>query len=689
MIHFGAAYYPEHWPEQRWPTDARLMREAGFTVARLGEFAWSRMEPQSDCFDFDWLDRVISILSREGIRIILGTPTAGPPAWLVNAHGGQPDCRQVYEDGIRWEAGGRSLCCVNHPHFIERSRRIAGALGRHFAGNPHVIGFQLDNELGMFGARCHCPHCTAQFRDWLRAKHGTIAALNARLGMIFGSNTFSDWDDIPMPRRRQDMHNPGLLLESQRFFAESNARYLRVQADALRDAGVTAPITTNVCHMFHDGDGLDSLALFESLDLVGWDCYPVQFGRNPPPAKLGLLHAIARGFKQKPYWMLEQQSGSPMEQPADDPARIRLWTWQSIAHGASLILYFRWRTCWFGAEQYWRGILDHDGEVNARYRVVAQTGAEIKQHGAVLSNLRRRNDIALLLDYDCNQAIALNWRGAGLSYRDHAEAWYAGAQQLGLGVDVIYDAAHMRNYRAVITPLLLLVDDALAAQLRAYVQDGGMLIAGPLLAALNRDHVALPMRPPCHLQDVFGVERLEWSNLPATMRAPKELATQDSAAGAMAHAEIRVVPSPDQAWQGQYAAHTWQEQLEATTSQVLARFESAHVMQHGTPAVTRNSFGQGQAWYVGAMMEERFYRDLLQVALPALPRAPVQPASPASGEVVLCEDDATKVCFALNHAAEPAQFTLDRRFVDLLSGAEFEKSMTLPPHGVAVLKAIP
>ena len=191
--------------------------------------------------------------------------------------------------------------------------------------------------------------------------------------MIFGSSEFASFDDIPMPRRRQDLHNPGLLLESQRFFSEANVRYLRVQETALRAAGVKQPITTNVCHMYSGGDAIDPRALFETLDVAGWDCYPRQFGADPAP--MSLLHAAARAYKGgRAHWMLEQQSGSPMAAVADDPRRSRMWTWQSIAHGAELILYFRWRTCRFGGEQYWRGILDHDGEVNARYAIVARAG---------------------------------------------------------------------------------------------------------------------------------------------------------------------------------------------------------------------------------------------------------------------------------------------------------------------------
>jgi beta-galactosidase len=687
MMRYGSAYYPEHWPEERWPEDARLMRAAGFNVVRLGEFAWCRMEPQRATFDFAWLDRAIDVLNGQGIAVVIGTPTAGPPPWLVVPRGDQPDCRQIYENGAPMQVGARSLCCVNHPFFVERSRHIARALGEHYAGHPGVIGYQLDNELGMFGVRCYCPYCVAAFRDWLRAKYSTLDALNSRLGMIFGGNEFSRWDEIPVPHRHQDLHNPGLLLDSQRFFAASNTAYLRVQAEALRAAGVSVPITTNVCHMYHDGDGLDCRALFEPLDLVGWDCYPVQFGLNPPIATLGLLHTIARGIKGKRYWMLEQQSGAPMEWFADDVRRIRLWVWQSVAHGAELVLFFRWRTGRFGGEQYWRGILDHDGVPNERYRVVAQTGQEIARLAHLIERLERPNEVAILLDYDANQSLALNWYGEKPSYRGHAEVFYEAARKLGHGVDVVYDGDTLDHYRVVILPLLCLIDERLADRLHAFVERGGTLIASPLTATLNRDHVALPVRTPAFLQDLFGVARIEWGSLVAVARPPKELATQGrAAADGKAHSAVRLVSEPDAPLQHAYGVHTWYDQLELSTAQVVARFATSLPLD-GAPALTHNRFGAGQAWYIAAFAEQPLYDDLLRVVL-GEHLTSVRPADPdAPLELVPCTDaSGVPLIFALNHTPSPQRLVVAGVWRELIADHDIEHEFELPGYAVALLQ---
>ena len=691
-MRYGAAYYPEHWPEERWATDARLMHEAGFDVARLGEFAWRRMEPQPDRFDFTWLDRAIAVLNAEGIGVLLGTPTAGPPMWLVVPRSGRPDCRQVYEDGRRWEAGGRSLCCVNHPYFIERSERIAAALGARYANHPGVIGFQIDNELGMYGTRCYCEVCLVGFRAWLRDKYGSVGEINRRLGLVFGGNEFLDVDDVPIPRRGQDLHNPGLLLDSQRYFSDVNVRYLRAQERALRGAGARQAITTNVCHMFGGGDAIDGRALFETLDVVGWDLYPSQFDADPNPATMALLHAVARGYKEQGarYWMLEQQSGSPMGEAADDPRRSRLWAWQSVAHGAGLILYFRWRTGRFGGEQYWRGILDHDGEPNARYDIVARMGAEVGRLAPLLDGLRHDNDVAILLDADANVSLDFSAPGAGLRYRAQAEVFYAAAQKIGRAVDVVYDGSDLGRYRLVVAPLLRLMDEPLAEALGTFVRGGGALIATMLTATLDRDHVAPPVRPPYLLRDLFGVERIEWGSLNGVGAPPKELMGKDAAAWAELRRDVgttTVQAYPDGGLAGVYAASIWYDHLQSIGAETLAVFGEGSPVSDA-PAVTMHAAGAGRAVYVASAMDQRLYDDLLALFLGDEPCPMRAGDDDARVEVVPVRhgmDGTEQGYVVLNHDATPHTVMVARPFHDALSDTVVEESFDVPGYDVAIL----
>jgi len=155
---FGAAYYPEHCSAERWSTDARLMQQAGINTVRLAEFAWSRLEPKAGVFDFAWLDKAINILMAHGIQVILGTPTAAPPAWLIQAH---PEILPVNEDGQRAGFGMRRHYCPTQPAFHAATRRVVEAMARHYQQHPAVFAWQIDNELGNItnGTRCHCSSC--------------------------------------------------------------------------------------------------------------------------------------------------------------------------------------------------------------------------------------------------------------------------------------------------------------------------------------------------------------------------------------------------------------------------------------------------------------------------------------------------------------------------------------------------
>ena len=224
-LHFGASYYPEHWNEARWPDDIRLMKEAGFTVVRMGEFAWSTFEPTEGEFHFDWLDRAIDLLAENGIASVLGTPTAGPPAWLTQKY---PETLAVNENGYPYEHGKRCHYCVNSPEYHQRTRSLVEKMAEHFGSNPNVIGWQFDNE---FNTVCYCDICRAAFQHYLMEKFVSLDALNEHWTTAYWSQTYSDWAQIPIPKAG---HNPGLMLAFQQFVTHSYRQYQKLQLDILR-----------------------------------------------------------------------------------------------------------------------------------------------------------------------------------------------------------------------------------------------------------------------------------------------------------------------------------------------------------------------------------------------------------------------------------------------------------------------
>ena len=315
-VHLGAAYYPEHWPEDRWTKDIQLMREAGLTVARLAEFAWSTLEPAEGEFHLDWLDRAISALASAGIASVLGTPTAAPPAWLVQQH---PDLLAVDESGRRVQFGNRCHYCVNSPEMHAATRRIVGAMAERFGSNPHVIGWQIDNE---YNRVCTCDRCQSLFQRYLAVKFGSLQALNDRWSTAYWSQTYSAWEQIPLPI---GPHNPGLMLEFMRFVTASYRHFQRLQIDVLRPhLRKEVWITHNFMGWF---DGLDHYEMTQDLDLAAWDWY-VGTGHHDY-LTTGAAHDLTRGFKRRNFWLMETQPGSINWKPVNNDAQQR----RSARHG--------------------------------------------------------------------------------------------------------------------------------------------------------------------------------------------------------------------------------------------------------------------------------------------------------------------------------------------------------------------
>ncbi|HUX77658.1 MAG TPA: beta-galactosidase, partial [Anaerolineae bacterium] len=405
MFHFGVDYFPEHWPEDRWPEDARLMAEAGFNVVRLAEFAWAKMEPQEEQYDFDWLDRAIAILASHDIRVVLGTPTASPPPWLMAQ---SPEFFRVREDGRRVTFGNRREYCPNNPVYHEYTRRIVTHMAKHYANHPAVIGWQIDNELG---GRCYCPICARAFQEWLRDRYGSLDALNQRWGTIFWSHTYTDWDQVPLPLTTGGSPNPGLALDFLRFSSDSYVAVQQMQVEILRDKCPAHFVTHNF--MGFGYDQIDYFDMARDLDFVAWDNYPRGFWdmrADVDPSQAALSCDTMRGLKRQNVWVMEQQagpSGWETVSTAPRPGELRLWAYQSIAHGADGIVFFRWRTARFGTEEYWHGLLDHHGRPGRRYEEIKRMGGEIKKAGEQLHGSTVKPSVAMILSYDSRFAFQI------------------------------------------------------------------------------------------------------------------------------------------------------------------------------------------------------------------------------------------------------------------------------------------
>ncbi|MBM4464490.1 MAG: beta-galactosidase [Chloroflexi bacterium] len=662
MFYFGVDYYPEHWPEERWPEDARLMAEAGFNVVRLAEFAWSRMEPKQGQYDFDWLDRAIDILTSHDIRVVLGTPTASPPPWLMARH---PDSFRVREDGQRVTFGNRREYCPNNLVYREYTHRIVTRMAEHYADHPAVIGWQIDNE---FGDRCYCPVCARAFQDWLRRRYGSLDELNEKWGTIFWSHVYTDWDQIPLPLETGGSPNPGLALDFFRFSSDSYVAYQQMQVDILREKCPEHFVTHNF-HGFHY-EGLNYFDLARDLDFVAWDNYQRTgwlLQAQVDPSYAALAHDAMRGLKRQNFWVMEQQAGQggwEMVSVAPRPGELRLWAYQAIAHGADAVLFFRWRTARFGTEQYWHGLLDHDGHAGRRYQEIKRMGAEIKTIGERLVGSSVKPSVAMILSYDSRFAFQIQANNPGFSYPNHFHQVYRALHRRHVLVDVVAPTADLSSYQLVVAPALHVLPDAVAGNLKRFVAAGGVLVVTPRSGVKDEANAVVNQRLPGLLAELCGVEVEEYDSLGADMYNEVEFTLPELAS----HSPV--------------AAKVWCDVLQPHGTTAIARYTQDYYA--GKPAITLNRFGQGQVVYVGTVGDARLYEALVGWLLNL---AGVQEILAVPRGVEVTERwQGDRLLFVLNHAEREQEVTLDGRYVDLLDGsAVLEGRAAVAPRDVLIL----
>ncbi|HEV2474377.1 MAG TPA: beta-galactosidase, partial [Chthonomonadales bacterium] len=288
-MHFGAAWYPEHWPEERWPEDVRLMKEAGFTVCRVAEFAWSTMEPTEGQYQFAWLERAIAMAADAGLDVVLGTPTAAPPAWLTYHH---PDTVAIEANGRAAQHGNRCHYSPTSSTYHKYARRIAEQMAKRFGPDERVMAWQIDNEYSRID---YSENSRRQFQAYLKEQFGSLDELNKHWSTAYWSQTYGDWNEIPIP---VGGHNPGLMLEFKRFVSRVWRDFQKTQIDAIRQyARPEQWITHNFMGWF---DGFDHYVVAKDLDLASWDWY-VAAGHHDY-ANSGAMHDLIRGLKRKNFW---------------------------------------------------------------------------------------------------------------------------------------------------------------------------------------------------------------------------------------------------------------------------------------------------------------------------------------------------------------------------------------------------
>jgi beta-galactosidase len=652
-ILLGVAWYPEQWPPATWERDLTLMEEAGVRLVRIGEFAWSSMEPREGELELDWIARAIAQAARHSMVTVLGTPSDAPPAWLTQKY---PDTLRVDADGRRAQHGGRRQFSYTSPRYRELCRRIVEPMAQRFGHDPNVIGWQIGNKLTEDSFDDHSHHL---FQEWLHAKYRTLDALNDRWTTAYWSQTYDRWDQIPMGEGRQ---NPALLLEYKRFVTDQWREFVRNQADSIRAlADPRQFITTNLGGLGW-ANRFDRHLLSRDLDIVSWDDYVGQ--GHLEPYRNGATHDLVRGWKRRNFWVMETQPGSVNWAPisnALDRGETRRMAWQAIGHGADGVAYWQWRSALNGQEQYHGTIVGPDGEPVPLYEEIRQVGREFALASEALEGTSPVSEVAILHDYDSRWAIEFQRHSRDYDPIAVLLDFYRPLRDAVQSVDIVSPAEPLESYRLVVAPWLNVLPEELGRHLLDYVTAGGHLVLGPRSGMKD-----------------------EWNAL-HRQRQPGPLAGPLGGRVEQFYALLDEVPVSG-TWGGGRVS-IWAEHLStaAPDTHVLMRYGASNGWLDGQPAVLHRRIGKGTLTYVGGLLDEELTRAAVRWMVELSGVRPAFGPVPAGVEVCRRSGRRGDVFVLLNHGRAPVSVELPRPMRDVLNGGTPTRRVELAVEGVGVL----
>jgi beta-galactosidase len=682
-MYFGVDYYPEQWvhpyggspenPEGAWEHDADLMVKAGINVVRIGEYSWGLCEREEGKYDFAWLRRVMDIMAKREITVVLGTPTAAPPIWLVKKH---PEMLPVDERGITRHEGTRRAVCLASDVFWDYAKRIVTAMAKALGDHPQLVVWQIDSGIGGHQMEHSFNEETRrEWHLWLQAKYETIERLNDLLGLRYWGQVVTAWDQVPMPMLAPTMHNPALLLDWNRFCSDTIVGFIKMQAAVLREICPQHPVTTNLRALQRRFDHFDMAGV---VDFVSVESNAAIKAKSSELAcEIDMLRSLKKEGIRTPdddhgFWVIEQKAGQVNWQDVNSlvrPGIIRLFTYQLISRGASGVLYYHWRQPRIGNEKFYGAVLPHHLHGNNRtFREIAQVGDELKLLAPALKGTKVVAETCILYSHDNDWSLQQPMQpNKFFSLREHIQLIYNALHDKNISVDFARPTEDLSRYRLVFAPSLHLMAGGEADRLKLYVQNGGTLVTTFNTGLVDEHQIAPDTGYPHDLTDLFGMEVVEFDPLP-----PGE-ENHLTFKGAFPTTHL-------------HSARLWCDIIEPKDCQILATY--AKDFYAGKPAITLNTFGLGKAIYLGTMSHQHFYSDLV-VWLRQMCNLHPPLKVPDTVEVSLRQKDGTRVFFLLNHQNSPVRIQFYKPMHDFLTGSTFSGNYDLPPHGVLVLDEHP
>jgi len=655
---YGGDYNPEQWPESVWLEDVRLMRAAGVNMVSVGIFSWAKLQPAEQRFDFGWLDRVMNLLAENRISVCLATATASPPPWLSKNY---PEVLPVTADGVTLQVGSRQQYSPSSRVYKKFAAALVRKLAQRYRQHPALVAWHINNEYACHLHECHGADSTRAFRDWLRAKYRTLAALNAAWGTAFWSQGYGEWDEILTPRRAPYHSNPTQCLDFKRFTSDAFLSLHRMEAAILRAATPHIPVTTNFMGFFKP---LDYRAWAPELDFVAWDSYPDPLDEVNSRHEASAGHDLMRSLKpDRPFVLMEQATSAVNWRPVNFPKRpglMRLQSLQVLARGGDGVMFFQWRASKAGAEKFHSGLVPHGPAAQSRvFAEVSALGAELKRLAPVAGSLVH-NRVAIAFDWHAWWAVELESKPGKIDYPAGVRVFHRWFYERNIGVDFVHPGASLAAYDLVVAPALYLLPAKSAANLTAFVARGGTLLATYFSGIVDENEQVVTGGYPARLRQVLGLWVEEWAPYPEGRKNGVRFGGRRA------------------------GCDHWCDLLHLDGAKAIATYTGDFFA--GRPAVTRHAHGRGAAYYLATRLDAAGLDLLLdRVVL----EAKVQPVlrTPAGVEATRRTSRRDQFLFLLNYNDRPVKVALGASGGrDLISGKSAARAVTLAPLGAAVIQ---
>ena len=660
-IAYGGDYNPEQWPEETWEEDMRLLALAHVDILTLNVFSWALLQPSEEEYRFEKLDKIMELAKKHHMKVCLATSTAAHPAWMARKC---PEVLRTDFRGIKRKFGARHNSCPNSLVYRKYSVRLAQKLAERYADDENLIAWHISNE---YGGECCCENCEKAFRVWLKKRYQTLEALNRAWNTSFWGHTFYDWEEIVLPDHRTEHIDEEqttaqtISIDYRRFNSDSLMECFRLEYDAVKKHTPDIPITTNLMGTYKV---LDYRKWGASMDFISWDNYP---SNEDSFSKTALNHDLMRGIGGgKPFVLMEQTPSQQNWQPFNAlkrPGVMRLWSYQAIAHGSDAVMFFQMKRSVGSCEKYHGAVISHAGHENTRvFREVSQLGEELERLGGEILGSRGTAQAALMFDWENWWAVEYSaGPSVSLKYLDEIMKYYTALHTQNIPVDLIGEEDDLSKYKLVIAPVLYMTKPGVDQHIREFIRHGGTFLTTFFSGYVDESDLVILGGYPGRLRDILGIWVEETDALPDTKRNRFLYGGQE------------------------YSAELLCDIIHLEGAQSLAEYQEDFYAN--TAAVTCNSFGEGNAYYVGTRSEEAFYSRIVREICQ---QQQLKPAAevPSGVEAVERFRDKEHYLFLLNHKEEAEQITVSKDCQDLLAGIDYqaEEQFELPAKGVAILK---